>query len=83
MSPDAHCESFTSSVPFPCETETSGTSQGSGETLWGYPISYPLYLTCFHPKVATGTFTVQQEHLKILLLEGHAYGKVSVIYCLY
>lgn len=35
------------------------------------------------PNWPLGAFTVQQEHLKIILLEGHDYEKVSVIHCLY
>lgn len=83
VNPDTHCENFTSSIPFPCETTTSGTSRRTGATPRGYLISYSFYLSYFHPKSATGTFTVQQEHLKILFLKGHACGKVSLIYCLY
>lgn len=49
MSPDPYSENFTSSVPFPCETATSGTSQGSGATPWGYPISHSFLL--FPPQI--------------------------------
>lgn len=47
---------------------------------WGYLISYVSY---FYPKLTTGTSTVQQEHLRFLLPEGHAYGNDGLGYPLF
>lgn len=80
MTPDTHCGNFTSSVLSPCETATSGTSQRSEAIPQGYLISYLSY---FHPELATGTATIQQEHPRFLLPEGRACGNDGLDYLLF
>lgn len=80
MSPDTHLGNYTSSVLSPCETAISGTSQRSGKIPWSCLTSYLSY---FHPNLATGTSTIQQEHPRFLLSEGHACGKDGFGYVLF